>query len=38
MILGFPLCGSLLPRHVTSTGCGWKIRPADRQGNCECIE
>jgi len=32
------LCGSLSPRHGASCGCGWRRRPSDMEGSCECIE
>jgi len=32
------LCGSLSPRHGTSSGCEWSGRPTDTEGVCKCME
>jgi len=32
------LYGSLLPLHGAAPGCGWRRRPPDMEGSCECID
>jgi hypothetical protein len=37
-LLSAMLYVSLSPRYGASSGCGWRRRPPDVEGSCECIE